>query len=290
MSAHIVDGRELARAVEARLIQQVEELGRDHPVSLVAVSVGAVGESDVYLRNQARACDRVGIAFRNDRLPAETNEDELRAHLDVLAADADVTGIILQLPLPDHLDARAMQDHLDRRKDVEGVHFQNLGRIAGGREGRVPCTARAAIHILEASNVPFEGAEAVVVGHSEIVGKPAALLLLDRLATVTVCHVATRDLAEHTRRADIVIVAVGKPDLVTRDMVRPGAAGVDVGINVVRSAEGRSKVVGDVSPDVAEVAGVLTPVPRGVGPVTVAMLLDNTVRASRIQHGLPADF
>jgi len=241
----------------------------------------------VYLASQSRACQRIGVRYRNDRLAAGATQEALAAHLRALASDPRVTGIILQLPLPAGLDARAAQGLLDPRKDVEGVHPENLGRTAGARGLLTPCTAAAAVHILEAEGVPLRGAEIVMVGHSEIVGKPAALMLLDRLATVTVCHVGTRDLAAHTRRADVVLVAVGKAGLIRKDMLRPGAVVVDIGINVVDDGAGGSRVVGDVAPDAAEVAGLLTPVPGGVGPVTVAILLRNTVRAARLQRGLP---
>lgn len=269
---------------------EVERLSREAPVRLVAVAVGEDGESDVYVRNQARACSRVGIRFKTARLPVSSSQATLHDSLDTLAATPRVNGVILQMPLPPHLDARAAQEALDPRKDVEGIHHANLGRLAGGSPILSPCTARAAVHVLEAEGVPIEGAEAVVVGHSAIVGKPAALLLLDRLATVTVCHIATKDLAAHTRAADIVLVAVGKPGLVNGSMLKPGAAVVDIGINVVEDDDGKTRVVGDVADDAAEVAGLLTPVPRGVGPITVAMLLENTVMAARAQRGLDPAF
>ena len=285
MTARSVDGKALAKAIEARVAEEVKVLAEDGPVRLVAVSVGGdAAASDVYVRSQGNACKRVGIVYAIERLPEATTQEGLHAHLRALAADTRVTGVILQLPLPAGLSARPAQDALDPRKDVEGVHHENLGRVAGARGVLAPCTAQAAIHILEAERVPLKGAECVVVGHSEIVGKPAALMLLDRLATVTVCHIGTRDLASHTRRADVVLVAVGKAGLIRADMLKPGAAVVDIGINV--TADG--KVVGDVAPDAASVAGLLTPVPGGVGPVTVAMLLRNTVTAAKLQRGRPS--
>ncbi|MCG3134405.1 MAG: Bifunctional protein FolD protein [Planctomycetes bacterium] len=288
MTARKVDGKKIGRTLEAAVAAEVAALSKDAAVQLTAVSVGGDGASDVYLAGQEKACSRVGIRFKLDRLPGTVIQQELEAHLAEVASDPRVTGIILQLPLPKHLDARRAQATLDPRKDVEGVHPANLGRVAGGRGVLEPCTAAAAVHILEAEQVALRGAEAVVVGHSEIVGKPAALMLLDRLATVTVCHIGTRDLAAHLRRADVVLVAVGKPGLVRGDMLRPGAAVVDIGINVVPDGAGGTKVVGDCAPDAAAAAGLLTPVPGGVGPVTVAMLLRNTVRAARLQRGLPA--
>ena len=282
MTARIVDGKALAKAIEARVADDVRVLAQDGPIRLVAVSVGGdAAASDVYVRSQTNACKRVGIVYGTERLPAGTTQEVLHAHLRALAADTRVTGIILQLPLPAGLSARAAQDALDPRKDVEGLHHENLGRVAGGRGVLTPCTAQAAVHILEAERVTLKGAECVVVGHSEIVGKPAALMLLDRLATVTVCHIGTRDLASHTRRADVVLVAVGKAGLVRGDMLKPGAAVVDIGINVTAAG----KVIGDLAPDAAQVAGLVTPVPGGVGPVTVAMLLRNTVTAAKLQRG-----
>lgn len=285
-----VDGRALARAIEAGVEAEVARLAAEGPVRLVAVAVGEAGASDVYLRNQSRACQRVGIRFRTDRLPASSTQAALHEQLRALAADPRVTGIILQMPLPPGFDPRAAREALDPRKDVEGVHHANLGLLAGAGAVLAPCTALAAIHVLEAEGVTLHGAECVVVGHSEIVGKPLALLLLDRLATVTVCHIGTRDLAAHTRRADVVIVAVGKAGLVRPDMLRAGAVVVDVGINLVPDGEGGERVVGDVDPACEKVAGVLTPVPGGVGPVTVAMLLRNTVIAARTQRGLPPQY
>jgi methylenetetrahydrofolate dehydrogenase (NADP+) / methenyltetrahydrofolate cyclohydrolase len=283
VTARIVDGRALAREIEARVDAEVAELSRHRPLRLVAVSVGGGAASEVYLRNQRRACERARIEYVLERLPERTQQSALHARLAALSHDVAVTGVILQLPLPPSLSARAAQDAIDPAKDVEGVHRDNLGMVAGGRALLAPCTARAAVHILEAEGVALKGAECVVVGHSEIVGKPVAMLLLDRLATVTVCHIETRDLASHTRRADVVVVAVGKAGLIRGEMLRRGAAVVDVGINV--TADG--KVVGDVAADAGAVAGLLTPVPGGVGPVTVAMLLQNTVTAAKLQRGSP---
>lgn len=282
MNARNIDGKSAAKALEKEIAAEVAALGPRGAVRLVALSVGEAGASDVYLANQAKGCDRVGIEFRNDRLPETVSQDELEAAIRALCADPAVTGMILQLPLPKHIDARRAQAAIDPRKDVEGIHPHNLGLLTGGRGRLVPCTAAAAVHLLESVVPNLRGAECVMVGHSEIVGKPAALLLLDRLATVTVCHVGTKDLAAHTRRADVVLVAVGKPGLIRGEMLKQGAAVIDIGINVVQdaTAKGGSRIVGDAAPDVAHVAGFVTPVPGGVGPVTVAMLLRNTVRAA----------
>jgi methylenetetrahydrofolate dehydrogenase (NADP+)/methenyltetrahydrofolate cyclohydrolase len=280
--AKLVDGKALARAIESRAAAEAAELARERPLRLVAVAVGDAAASEVYMRNQRRACERAGVEYVLERLPDGIPQTALHARIETICHDLAVTGVILQLPLPATLSARAAQDALDPDKDVEGVHRDNLGMVAGGRARLAPCTAKAAVHVLEAEGVALRGADCVVVGHSEIVGKPIAMLLLDRLATVTVCHVGTRDLASHTRRADVVLVAVGKAGLVRADMLKKGAAVVDIGINV--TADG--KVVGDVAPDAAEVAGILTPVPGGVGPITVAMLLENTVTAAKLQRGL----
>jgi methylenetetrahydrofolate dehydrogenase (NADP+)/methenyltetrahydrofolate cyclohydrolase len=283
VTAKLIDGRAIAASIDAEVARDVEALKREGAVQLVAVSVGDdAGASGLYLRSQRNACLRAGIRYRTDGLPAGTTQDDLHSHLWSLASDPLVTGVILQLPLPSGLSQRAAQDAILPTKDVEGVHRENVGRVTGGRALLAPCTALASVRLLLDAGVVLRGADCVVVGHSEIVGKPVAMLLLDQFATVTVCHIATRDLAAHTRRADVVVVAVGKPGLIRGDMLRPGAAVVDVGINVLRDG----RVVGDCSPDVAEVAGLLTPVPGGVGPVTVSMLLRNTVVAARMQRGI----
>ena len=207
----------------------------------------------------------------------------MKSHLAALGADDTVTGIIVQRPLPQQVPARAMQSAISRLKDVEGTNPTNLGAVMYGRPTLLTCTALAVKSLVAESAIELRGAEAVVVGHSEIVGKPVALLLLDELATVTVCHIGTRDLAAHTQRADVLVVAVGKAGLIQPDMVKPGAVVIDVGINRVNG-----KTVGDCDPAVADVAGAITPVPGGVGPVTVAMLLRNTVECARVQAGLDA--
>ncbi len=211
------------------------------------------------------------------------DEEEIRSVIAELNNDETVTGIILLVPVPEHLDARALQAQILPVKDVDGVHPANLGRVVQGDRTLAPCTAQAAVTMVEESGVEIEGAEVVMVGHSEIVGKPTALLLLEPLATVTVCHIGTKDTAAHTRNADIVIVATGVPGLVKPDWIKEGALVVDVGINRVKDDEGNTKIVGDVDPGVEDVAGILTPVPGGVGAVTSAMLMKNTVAAARRQ-------
>lgn len=278
----LIDGKAIAKAVRDEVAAEVEALtARGRQPHLIAVEVGHDPASELYVKRQAKTCKKLGIAYEQLRLPDSTNEADLLKELDRLAERTDVTGIILQMPLPDHIDPRTARRILCSEKDVEGVHPQNLGWLLSGRTTLVPPTAAAAFACIESTGVTLRGAEAVVVGHSETVGKPVALLLMESLATVTVCHHGTKDVASHTRKADIVVVAVGKPGLITGDMIRPGAVVVDVGINEIEDGDGGTRVVGDVDRESVEgVAGWLTPVPGGVGPVTVAMLTRNTVRAS----------
>ncbi len=283
MAARLLDGKALASDIRASLrgrIDRLREAGK--PPSLVAVQVGEHPASEIYLRNQKRRCEDNGVAYRLDSLPGDSSLAHVVEHLDSLGGDPTVTGIIVQRPLPAQVPGQALQIAIPPMKDVEGTNPINLGLVIYGRPTLLTCTALAVQALIRASGVELRGAEAVVVGHSEIVGKPVALLLLDALATTTVCHVATQDLAAHTRRADVLIVAVGKAGLITGDMVKPGAVVIDVGINRIDN-----QTVGDCAADVQEVAGAITPVPGGVGPVTVAMLLRNTVECARVQAGLP---
>lgn len=279
--AERIDGKSIAASVRAEVAAEVETLtARGAQPHLIAVEVGHDPASELYVKRQARTCKKLGIDFERLQLPAAATESDLLRELDRLAARTDVTGIILQMPLPDHINPRAARRVLSPDKDVEGVHPENLGWLLSGRTTLVPPTAAAALACIESTGVTLRGARAVIVGHSETVGKPVALLLMERLATVTVCHHGTRDVVAHTRDADIVVVAVGKPDLIGGDMLKPGAIVVDVGINEITDEHGETRVVGDVHAESVEpVAGWLTPVPGGVGPVTVAMLARNTVRA-----------
>jgi methylenetetrahydrofolate dehydrogenase (NADP+) / methenyltetrahydrofolate cyclohydrolase len=281
-SAKRVEGKPIAERLREEVRAEARALAAAGVVPhLVAVQVGDHAESAAYIESQRRQAGRVDIRFTSRRLPARASLDDVRAELRTSNADRSVHGIFVPLPLPDGLDSAAVQAAIDPEKDVEGVTPVSLGRVLAGRPANVPCTAAAVLEVLDSENVAVRGAEVVVVGHSTIVGKPLALLLLDRLATVTVCHVGTRDLALHTRRAEILVVAVGKPGLVTADMIRPGAFVLDVGTTIVRGADGQSKLVGDVEPEgAARVASRFTPVPGGVGAVTVAILLRNTVRAA----------
>jgi methylenetetrahydrofolate dehydrogenase (NADP+) / methenyltetrahydrofolate cyclohydrolase len=274
--AQLLDGRQLAQRIRKELSQARERLG-DRPVRLVSLEVGDHAAAAVYVKNQQRAAGEVGIAMEVQNLPATTDERGVVAAIRALNARADVSGIIVQRPLPTGIDARTVQEAIDPHKDVEGMHPANMGAILYREPLLPPCTAAAAQQLILHTGMDLRGAETVVVGHSEIVGKPIAILLLHHLSTVTVCHIGTKNLAEHTRRADIVVVAVGKPGIVHGGMLKPGACVIDVGIN--QTAEGR--IVGDVDfASAHEVAGYLTPVPGGVGPVTVAMLLRNTLRAA----------
>ncbi len=285
MPAQLLEGGPIAERIKEELRERLEKLGGTTP-KLVALMAGENPGAAAYARQQARACDEMGIEYELRQFDESVSEGGILAAIEELNADASVTGIILQMPLPEGVDRRVAQAAVAPVKDVDGVHPANLGATVQGRTQLAPCTAQAVYRLVKESGVQIEGAELVMVGHSEIVGKPSALLLLDDFATTTVCHIATRDLAFHTTRADILIVAVGKAGLITGDMIRPGALVVDVGMNRVKDPEtGKSRMVGDVVFDEAvEVAGILTPVPGGVGPLTVVMLLKNTVEAAELQR------
>jgi methylenetetrahydrofolate dehydrogenase (NADP+) / methenyltetrahydrofolate cyclohydrolase len=273
-----MDGKALAGKVRSEVAREVQALGRR--VGLATVLVGEDEASALYVRRKQEACAEVGIEPIHHELPAETSEAELLALVADLNADERVTGILVQLPLPGHMDEGRVIRTIAPIKDVDGFHPASAGHLLQGEPTFVAATPAGIMEILRAYEIPLEGARAVVVGRSNIVGKPMALLLLAENATVTVCHSRTRDLAEVVRAADVVVAAVGRAGMVTRGMVQEGATVIDVGINRV---DGR--VVGDVAQDVAEVAGHLTPVPGGVGPMTIASLLRNTVRAGRYQAG-----
>ena len=273
-----MDGKALAGKVRAEVAREVEALGR--PVGLATVLVGEDEASALYVRRKQEACAEVGIEPIHHELPAETSEAELLDLVADLNGDERVTGILVQLPLPGSMDEGRVIRAIAPIKDVDGFHPTSAGHLLQSEPTFVAATPAGIMEILRAYEVPLEGARAVVIGRSNIVGKPMALLLLAENATVTVCHSRTRDLADVVRAADVVVAAVGRAGMVTRDMVREGATVIDVGINRVDG-----KVVGDVAADVAEVAGHLTPVPGGVGPMTIASLLRNTVRAGLYQAG-----
>jgi len=284
MSATVIDGAALAARVKQDVQHRVKQLAASGGrVGLAAVLVGSTAAGELYAARQAEACRAVGIDYSLHTLGSEATAAEVGRLLDRLNREAAVTGIMLHLPLPSHLDATELQYRIDPVNDVEGVNPANIGHVVYGHTLIAPCTALAVIELIESTGAKLRGAEAVVVGASEIAGKPIALLLTERMATTTLCHIATRDLPSHTRRADVLVVAVGKPGLITADHVRSGAVVIDVGINRVTAADGTKKTVGDVDFEaVRQKAGYISPVPGGVGPMTVAMLLKNTLRSAEL--------
>lgn len=287
MTARIIDGRATAAAERERITREVRELAsRGMVPGLAAILVGDDPASQVYVGSKERMCEAVGMRSIGARLPGDISQKELHAEIDRLNADPSVSGIIVQMPLPAPLDAVAAQERVDPIKDVDGLHPVNAGRLLRGDPRYVPATPLGCQVLLSSSDIPLGGARVVIVGRSQLVGRPLAMLLSLKgpaaNATVTICHTGTRDLAAHTSQADVVVVATGVPHTLTADMVRPGAAVLDVGIN--RREDG--SLYGDVDFDeVARVAGAITPVPGGVGPMTVTMLLHNTLLAARLQAG-----
>lgn len=285
MTVTILDGKATAAAIKEDLARRVKALAERGTVpGLGTLLVGDDPASTVYVAGKHRDSAEVGIASIQRTLPATATQEEVEAVVDELNGDPACHGYIVQLPLPRHLDTGRVLERIDPDKDADGLHPVNLGRLVLGQEAPLPCTPRGIVALLRRYDVPIAGAEVVVIGRGTTVGRPLGLLLTRRSenATVTLCHTGTRDLAAHTRRADIVVVAAGMPGLLTRDMVRPGAVVVDVGSTRVVGEDGKGRYVGDVAPDVAEVAGWLAPMPGGVGPMTRAMLLTNVVeRAER---------
>jgi methylenetetrahydrofolate dehydrogenase (NADP+)/methenyltetrahydrofolate cyclohydrolase len=278
--ATLMEGPPLAARIHAEVAEEVHELGG---LGLVTVQVGDDPASTIYLRRKHQAAEDAGIASDDRKLPEQASEDELLALLAELNTDDAVDGILVQLPLPPQIDEARVIRALDPVKDVDGFHPFNVGQLYLGRPTLAPATPLGIMALLAEHRVPLGGREAVVIGRSDIVGKPIAHLLLQANATVTICHSRTDDLARHTLEADVLVVAVGSPEVVTADMVKQGSAVVDVGIN--RTDNG---LVGDVAPDAGELAALITPVPGGVGPMTIAMLLRNTVKAARYRRGLLA--
>lgn len=280
----ICDGRKIAAEILAEVAGKIDDLAQSgFRPNLVSVSVGETDASQLYVRNQKRAAEKVGIGFEERIFAADTGAEELLGVIHGLNVDPRITGIIVQRPVPDHIPIKAVQSAVHPLKDVEGMHPASIGNIVYNDLVMGPCTAVAAVEILKRTKLDLEGLEVVVIGHSEIVGKPIAFLLMSEGATVTVCHHMTRNLAVHSRQADAVFVAVGKPGLVTGEMIKPGAALIDIGINQVTGADGKPKLVGDADFDsCAEITGWITPVPGGVGPVTVSILMKNTVTAARL--------
>ena len=279
MTAQILDGKKVAADVRASIGAEIERLkGRGVTPGLAVVLVGEDPASQVYVRSKEKACQAVGMNSFLHRLPAATEQDRLLELIKQLNAAPAVHGILVQLPLPPQIDADVVLQAIDPAKDVDGFHPFNAGKLMAGLKTFVPCTPRGIMHLLAVYNIPLKGKQAVVIGRSNIVGKPIAHLLLAQHATVTVCHSTTVGLSDITRRADVLVAAVGRPHMVTADMIKPGATVVDVGIN--RLPEG---LVGDVDFEAAkEVAGFITPVPGGVGPLTIAMLLQNTLEAAGV--------
>lgn len=277
MTASIIDGKAAAAELREQVARDVAQL--TETPGLATVLVGDDPASAVYVASKRKQCVQAGMRDLHRHLPADIGEAELAAVIDDLNADSDVTGILLQLPLPPHLDAAALVARIDPDKDVDGLTVTSAGRLARGEPGLRPCTPSGVMVLLDGAGVALQGAEAVVVGRSHLVGKPMAQLLLERHATVTVCHSRTRDLAAVCRRADVLIAAAGVPQMIGTDHVRPGATVIDVGIH--RTDHG---LCGDVDTDaVREVAAAITPVPGGVGPMTIAMLLRNTVSAAQLR-------
>ncbi len=278
MTASIIDGAALSQRIREDVAQRVAALTEQgvRP-GLAVVLVGEDPASQVYVRNKVAACEKAGLHSVKEQYPADLSEADLLARIDALNRDPSIHGILVQLPLPGHLDAHKVIEAIAPEKDVDGFHISNAGLLMTGQPLFRPCTPYGVMKMLEAQGVALRGAEAVVVGASNIVGKPMAMLLLAAGATVTLCNSKTRDLAAHTRRADVLVVATGRPRMISGDMVKPGAVIIDVGIN--RGDDG--KLCGDVDfASAAEVAGAITPVPGGVGPMTIAMLLVNTVEAA----------
>ncbi len=280
MTASIIDGKAIAQQIQAQLRQQVERLtlqvGR--APGLAVVMVGDHPASATYVRNKEKACARLGIASFGLKFEADVPPDQVRAAIDELNQDERVDGILVQLPLPEGVDAVELLLRIDPDKDVDGLHPVNLGRLVRGEHGLRSCTPAGVMRLLEECHLDLSGKQAVVVGRSLLVGKPLSLMLLAQHATVTMAHSRTPDLGEVTRRADVLVVAVGKPGLIRGDMIKPGAVVIDVGINRVFSDAGKGQLIGDVEFESAQaVAGAITPVPGGVGPMTVTLLMHNTI-------------
>jgi methylenetetrahydrofolate dehydrogenase (NADP+)/methenyltetrahydrofolate cyclohydrolase len=294
MSAKIIDGKQIAAEIREELKTRVEALGKQGVVpGLGVILVGEDPASRSYVTAKERACEAIGIYSDDNRLPAETPQEELLARVEQMNRDPKIHGILVQLPLPDHIDETAILLAIDPAKDVDGFHPMNIGRMMIGEETFLPCTPHGILQILLRSGVETSGAHAVVVGRSNIVGKPVANMLLQKKdganATVTLCHTRTKDLGFHTRQADILIAASGRPNTITADMVREGAVVIDVGVNRVEddTCERGYRLVGDVDFEaVKEKASMITPVPGGVGPMTITMLLYNTVASAARANGI----
>ena len=283
MSANLLDGKEIAREILEEVSAEVSELKTSgwNP-KLISIKVGENPSVDLYIRNQRLKAEKVGIIFEEKRYPHDISTNELQAAITNFNVDPKVTGIFLQRPAPESISIKTLQKAIHPLKDVEGMHPTSIGNIVYNELELGPCTAMASVELLRRTGQDLKGLEVVVIGHSEIVGKPIAFLLMAEGATVTVCHHMTKDVADHSRRADAVFVAVGKPNLITADMLKSGATLIDIGINRVTDEQGKSRIVGDSDFDsCSEKAGWITPVPGGVGPVTVSYLMLNSVSAAQ---------
>ncbi|HKR40127.1 MAG TPA: bifunctional methylenetetrahydrofolate dehydrogenase/methenyltetrahydrofolate cyclohydrolase FolD [Paraburkholderia sp.] len=283
MTATIIDGNALSKKLRAEVATRAAALtARGHQPGLAVVLVGDNPASEVYVRNKVKACEDNGLYSSYDRYPESLSEADLLKRIDELNRDPKINGILVQLPLPKHIDSHKVIEAIAPEKDVDGFHVANAGALMTGQPLFRPCTPYGVMKMFEEYKIPLEGANAVVIGRSNIVGKPMALLLLEKGATVTICHSKTRDLAKHTRDADIVVAAVGKRNVLTADMVKPGATVIDVGMN----RDDNGKLCGDVDfAGLKDVAGFITPVPGGVGPMTITMLLVNTIEAAERAAG-----
>jgi len=294
MTAQIISGTEIAKQIREELKQEITELNEKHNLvpGLVTVLVGENPASQVYVGSKVKTCEALGVYSERHDLPAETGEEELLSLIDKLNKDPKIHGILVQLPLPKHINETRVLYAIDPKKDVDGFHPVNVGKLMIGEPDYLPCTPHGIQQLLIRSGIETDGAEVVVVGRSNIVGKPIANILIQKQkganATVTVCHTRTRDMLFHTKRADILIVAAGKPKAITADMVKEGVVVIDVGVNRIgKTAEGKAILCGDVDFDtVKEKAKAITPVPGGVGPMTITMLMLNTVRAAKLAAGL----
>jgi len=303
MPATILDGNKIASEIRAEVAAEAKSLAEaGMRPGLAVVLVGHNPASEIYVRGKVKSCEEVGIFSEKHTPPETVSTSELLALVDHLNRRDDIDGILVQLPLPSQVDSKKVLMAVDPAKDVDGFHPMNVGFLSTQRPGLVPCTPGGIMEMLRRSNIPVAGHEAVVVGRSDIVGKPMAMLLMNANATVTVCHSKTRDLPEVCRRADILVAAIGRAGMIMRDFVRPGATVIDVGMNKITDraeferyfkgnekreqafARNGSTLVGDVHPEVAAVAGAITPVPGGVGPLTIAMLMANTVRAAKLRR------
>ena len=290
MTARIIDGKTISADLRGKVTDAVHRLRRDRGIipGLAVVLVGRNAASEVYVRNKSKAIAEAGMHPFDLNLPDSVSATELLEQIARLNADPAVNGILVQLPLPAHIDARKVIAAVDPAKDVDGFHPLNVGRLASGLPGLVPCTPLGCVMLAQTVHPTLAGLEAVVIGRSNIVGKPVAQLLLAENATVTIAHSKTQDLPSVCRRADLLIAAMGRPEMVRGDWIKPGAAVIDVGINRIPRVGGKSRIVGDVAyTEAAQVAGAITPVPGGVGPMTIACLLLNTLCAACAQNGLP---